>query len=63
MCVAKKTSKEDNIQQPMYEEIAEFHKEVLVSENAAYGHKEILVSENAAYGNVAHTAKNYQSNF
>ena len=78
MCVAKKTSKEDHNQQPTYEEIAhvQFHKEILMSENAAYGrkealvsesaaygHKEILVSENAAYSNVTHTAKNHQSNF
>ena len=50
MCVARKTPKEDHNQQPAYEEITQFHKEVLMKENAAYGH-------------VTHTPKNSQSHF
>ena len=37
-CVAKNTLGEDHNQQPMYEEIIQYHKELSMEENAAYVH-------------------------
>ena len=37
-CVAKNTSEEDRNQQPTYEEIIQYHKEISTEENAAYAH-------------------------
>jgi hypothetical protein len=45
ICVKKKTSEEDPKQQPIYDDIAQYH-------------EEIQMEGNAAYGNVVHTSKN-----
>ena len=37
-CVAKNTLGEDHNQQPTYEEIIQYHKELSMEENAAYVH-------------------------
>ena len=40
MCVVKRTSEseEDPKQQPVYDEITQYHEEILVEGNTAYGH-------------------------